>query len=146
VLHEDLHVVQQCQDLVSTWLKPRGLELKPSKTRITHTLAVSQGSPGFDFLGFHVRHHPAGKTKSGKDCRGRLHGFKTRITPSKAALQRHVHDLRGIVHRHRHAEQSTLIQRLNLGAIPTTRIAWDQPHEGNMFEFLYKRRAIERKD
>jgi len=42
--------------------------------------------------------------------------------------------------------ESPLIQRLNLGAIPTTRIAWDQPHEGNMFEFLYKRRAIERKD
>ena len=41
---------------------------------------------------------------------------------------------------------SPLIQRLNLGPIPTTRIAWDQPHEGNMFEFLYKRRAIERKD
>jgi hypothetical protein len=22
-------------------------------------------------------------------------------------------------------------------------VSWDQPHEGNMFEFLYKRRAIE---
>lgn len=38
---------------------------------------------------------------------------------------------------------SPLIERLNLGAIPTTRIAWDQPHEGNMFEFLYRRRALE---
>lgn len=37
-----------------------------------------------------------------------------------------------------------LIDRLNLGPIPTTRISWDQPHEGNMFEFLYKRRAIAR--
>jgi hypothetical protein len=35
-----------------------------------------------------------------------------------------------------------LIDRLNLGPIPTTKISWDQPHEGNMFEFLYKRRAI----
>jgi RNA-directed DNA polymerase len=58
VLHEDPHVVQQCQDLASTWLKPMGLELKPSKTRITHTLAVSEGTPGFDFLGF-VRHEVA---------------------------------------------------------------------------------------
>jgi hypothetical protein len=24
------------------------------------------------------------------------------------------------------------------------KIAWDQPHEGNLFEFLYKRRAIDR--
>jgi hypothetical protein len=35
-----------------------------------------------------------------------------------------------------------LIERLNLGPISTMNISWDQPHEGNMFEFLYKRRAI----
>jgi hypothetical protein len=23
------------------------------------------------------------------------------------------------------------------------KISWDQPHEGNMFEFLYKRRSID---
>ncbi len=39
---------------------------------------------------------------------------------------------------------SPLIERLNLGPIPTTKISWDQPHEGNMFEFLWKRRSIER--
>ncbi|MBI1387808.1 MAG: aldehyde dehydrogenase family protein [bacterium] len=35
------------------------------------------------------------------------------------------------------------IERLNLGALPTSRVQWDQPHEGNLFEFLYKRRAIQ---
>ncbi len=39
---------------------------------------------------------------------------------------------------------SPLIQRLNLGPISTMKISWDQPHEGNMFEFLYRRRSIER--
>jgi acyl-CoA reductase-like NAD-dependent aldehyde dehydrogenase len=39
---------------------------------------------------------------------------------------------------------SPLIDRLNLGPIPTTRIGWDQPHEGNLFEHLYARRAIQR--
>lgn len=34
------------------------------------------------------------------------------------------------------------IERLNLGPISTMKISWDQPHEGNMFEFLYKRRSI----
>ncbi|MDB4789256.1 aldehyde dehydrogenase family protein [Verrucomicrobiales bacterium] len=34
------------------------------------------------------------------------------------------------------------IERLNLGAWPTNRVKWDQPHEGNLFEFLYKRRSI----
>jgi len=35
------------------------------------------------------------------------------------------------------------IDRLNIGPISTMKISWDQPHEGNMFEFLYKRRSIE---
>jgi len=39
--------------------------------------------------------------------------------------------------------RSRLIQRLNLGPIPTSSIRWDQPHEGNLFEFLYQRRAIQ---
>lgn len=39
--------------------------------------------------------------------------------------------------------ESDLIERLNIGPIPTMRISWNQPHEGNMFEFLYKRRSIE---
>lgn len=34
------------------------------------------------------------------------------------------------------------IQRLNVGPIPTSRVQWDQPHEGNLFDFLYQRRAF----
>ena len=37
-----------------------------------------------------------------------------------------------------------LIDRLNLGPISTVKVSWDQPHEGNMFDFLYRRRAFER--
>ena len=36
------------------------------------------------------------------------------------------------------------IERLNIGPVSTMKISWDQPHEGNMFEFLYRRRSIER--
>lgn len=39
--------------------------------------------------------------------------------------------------------ESDLVDRLNFGAVPTNKISWDQPHEGNMFEFLYRRRALE---
>ena len=35
------------------------------------------------------------------------------------------------------------IDRLNLGAIPTSRVSWDQPHEGNLFAHLYRQRAIQ---
>jgi hypothetical protein len=38
---------------------------------------------------------------------------------------------------------SPLIERLNLGPVSTLQVSWDQPHEGNLFEFLYRRRAIE---
>jgi hypothetical protein len=36
------------------------------------------------------------------------------------------------------------IGRLNLGPVPTTTIAWDQPHEGNVFDHLYQQRAFQR--
>ena len=39
--------------------------------------------------------------------------------------------------------ESTLIDRLNIGPISTMKVSWSQPHEGNMFEFLYKRRSLE---
>ena len=38
---------------------------------------------------------------------------------------------------------SPLVDRLNIGAIPTNQISWDQPHEGNLFEHLYARRSFQ---
>jgi acyl-CoA reductase-like NAD-dependent aldehyde dehydrogenase len=35
------------------------------------------------------------------------------------------------------------IDRLNVGPIPTYRLSWDQPHEGNLFEHLYRQRAFQ---
>jgi len=35
------------------------------------------------------------------------------------------------------------INRLNIGAIPTWQLSWDQPHEGNLFEHLYRQRAFQ---
>ena len=37
-----------------------------------------------------------------------------------------------------------LIDRLNLGTISTNQISWDSPHEGNLFEHLYRQRAFQR--
>ena len=36
------------------------------------------------------------------------------------------------------------VDRLNVGALPTSVVSWDQPHEGNLFEHLYARRAFQR--
>ncbi|NBW97488.1 MAG: aldehyde dehydrogenase [Planctomycetia bacterium] len=38
---------------------------------------------------------------------------------------------------------STAIDRLNLGPIPTTKLDWLQPHEGNIIDFLYRSRALQ---
>ncbi|MFO0800464.1 MAG: aldehyde dehydrogenase family protein [Gemmataceae bacterium] len=35
------------------------------------------------------------------------------------------------------------IERLNIGPLPTNRLTWDQPHEGNLFTHLYKQRALQ---
>jgi len=35
------------------------------------------------------------------------------------------------------------IDRLNLGAVPTTKLNWLQPHEGNIVEFLFRARAFQ---
>jgi hypothetical protein len=35
------------------------------------------------------------------------------------------------------------IDRLNIGPIPTNRLNWLQPHEGNLIDFLYRSRAYQ---
>ena len=41
------------------------------------------------------------------------------------------------------ALNSTHIDRLNLGAVPTIQLNWLQPHEGNIIDFLYRNRAYQ---
>ncbi len=73
------------------WLNDIGLELKPSKTRIAHTLEKDKsedGIAGFNFLGYNIRQFPTGKYNSatkGSKAYGNIEtiGFKTLITPSK---------------------------------------------------------------
>jgi hypothetical protein len=38
------------------------------------------------------------------------------------------------------------IDRLNVGPIPTYQLSWDQPHEGNLFQHLYRQRAFQTQD
>jgi RNA-directed DNA polymerase len=86
ILHEDITVVQGCQRIISDWLKDIGLELKPSKTRLAHTLnRVENEKPGFDFLGFNIRQFFVGKYHSGQNTKGDLLGFKTIITIRRQA-------------------------------------------------------------
>ena len=38
---------------------------------------------------------------------------------------------------------SSNVDRLNLGPVPTWQLSWDQPHEGNLFQHLYRQRAFQ---
>jgi len=44
---------------------------------------------------------------------------------------------------HREMLNAVNVERLNLGSVPTSHVSWDQPHEGNLFEHLYRQRAIQ---
>ncbi len=113
VLDEELQTIEQAQGIISAWLKDMGLELKPSKTHITHTLQQYQGKRGFDFLGWTVRQFPVGKTHTGTDRWGNALGFKTIITPSKEAVKRHIQELKLLLRKNIHAPQGQLIKELN---------------------------------
>ena len=91
VIHHDLKVIQRCRELISEWLKDIGLELKPSKTRIAHTLKPEKsedGTAGFDFLGYNIRQFPAGKYVSARNRYKGALGFNTFITPNKNITQK----------------------------------------------------------
>ena len=113
VLHKDLNIIQRCQQIITDWLKDMGLELKPSKTRITHTFYKYEGNVGFDFLGYTVRQFKVGNYRADKDTRGRSLGFNTLITPSKEKILLHSEEIGRIIDSHRYAPQAALISRLN---------------------------------
>ncbi|WP_434222667.1 group II intron reverse transcriptase/maturase [Limnospira platensis CENA597] len=119
VISKELGIIEQCKTAISEWLKPVGLEIKPEKTRICHTLkTIEYGgkteNPGFDFLGFNIRQYPTGKYKSGKTGgrASQLIGHKTHIKPSQKAVA-HTEAIKGVIKQYKTAPQSALISRLN---------------------------------
>ena len=104
VLHPDRQAVEQCQAIISAERKGMGLELKPSKTRLVHTLHADRGAVGFDFLGYNIRQYPVSTTRL---------GFKTLIKPSPQSVQRHQRRLREVSAHHKTARQAHLVLALH---------------------------------
>ena len=125
VLHEEYEVILQCKNLIAQWLGKVGLKIKPSKTRICHTLKDvkvdgKMEKAGFDFLGFTIKSYPVGNHHSGKTggnpklgVQSRLIGFKTLIKPSKKKILAHHRDIKEVIKSHRTTPQEALISRLN---------------------------------
>jgi RNA-directed DNA polymerase len=82
----------EVKSLVEEFLRERGLELSPEKTRITHI------EDGFDFLGQHLR---------------RYHNGKIIITPSKKNVAAFLDKTRRIIKGNAQATAGNLIMQLN---------------------------------
>ena len=105
ILHEDIKVVLQAQTVIQEWLNQVGLELKPEKTQIAHTLEEYEGNkPGFDFLGFTIRQWKVKSTTQ---------GFKTLIKPSSKSIKTHYRKLADICNLNKTAPTKALIAKLN---------------------------------
>jgi RNA-directed DNA polymerase len=115
ILHRDLEVIERAREIAQQWLRDMGLELKPSKTSVTHTLHPCGGKVGFDFLGFNIRQFPVGRSHRGTTGgRGQASlEFKTIIRPSTEAVKRHYKEMARVVNAHKAAPQGALIARLN---------------------------------
>ena len=113
IIHKDLNVVKKCQEIIADWLNDMGLELKPSKTKLTHTLNEIDGNAGFEFLGFHIQQHKVGNYRSATSSEGIPLGFKTLITPSKAKTKTHLVKIAEVIDSHKTAPQAALISKLN---------------------------------
>src|SRR5579871_5893551 len=72
VFSETKEDAEACIQILTEWLKERGLTLSEEKTHIVHL------TEGFDFLGFTVKHYKSPSTKT---------GWKLLITPSKKSEQ-----------------------------------------------------------
>jgi len=113
IFHRDHDALLRAKQIAEEWLSGMGLELKPSKTRITHTLTDIDGSVGFDFLGFNVRQYPRGRNRCMHDPAGNPVGFTTNITPSKKSQRRFITKIRTIIRFNRNIDQNGLIQLMN---------------------------------
>ena len=118
VIQEDLGIILKAKEAISTWLAKIGLEIKPSKTRICHTLreVIIDGEKqeaGFDFLGFNIKQYPVGKHHSSKDTWGRLINLKLIISPSKNKINDHKGEIRRHTMNMTNAPQIALMNKLN---------------------------------
>ncbi|MFP3026850.1 MAG: group II intron maturase-specific domain-containing protein, partial [Wolbachia sp.] len=105
ILHESEEIIFKAKTLTEEWLKTIGLELRSSKTRISHTLNSCKGrKPGFDFLGFVIRQYPVKCSKK---------GYKLLIKPSHKSIKQYKLAIKQKIRKMRGAPQEGLIKELN---------------------------------
>jgi RNA-directed DNA polymerase len=112
IMHENKAVLLEIRALLETWLSTMGLELKESKTRLTHTLdpeLSEDRTAGFDFLGYHIQHRES--TRRSYKNLGKSLGYRTVIIPSKNSCKKYQTKLDTLIRTTN--SQINLIQELN---------------------------------
>ncbi|MDV6249301.1 MULTISPECIES: group II intron maturase-specific domain-containing protein [unclassified Wolbachia] len=105
IIHENEEIILKAKILVEEWLETIGLKLKPSKTRISHTLrTIDETKPGFDFLGFSIRQYPTKESKK---------GYTLLIKPSRNSIKQHTFAIKHKLREMRGAPQEVIIRNLN---------------------------------
>ncbi len=89
---------EEMMQILKNWLKERGLELSPEKTKIRHL------SDGFDFLGFNIRQYKSQHARA---------GWKLFIKPSRESVQRLRDKLRKTWYSLKGQNVSAIVGRLN---------------------------------
>jgi len=113
VIHDSKEVIERCKQEISNWLKPIGLELKESKTKVVHTMQKDKdGRVGFEFLGFHIRLVRTGRKDSVKSTRGETKGYKPIIEPSKKSWTKHYEELKTTISKYQDKDIEEIIQVL----------------------------------
>lgn len=116
VIHKDKNVVLECKELISTWLLSIGLELKPEKTRLAHTVKAElseDGKAGFNFLGFRIQGYKTSKHKSAESSKNEPLGWRALIHPTKEKIENHMREIERGVKALKKAPQAALIKELN---------------------------------
>lgn len=115
LMHPDKEILFRLKEVVQEFLKPVGLELHPTKTRLVHSKNQYENIfPGFTFLGFNIIHQK-------KRNKMRLEVNKKQpethdillITPSREEVKRHKSKLRATIRQYKGVSQERLIQKLN---------------------------------
>lgn len=108
LMYPNKEVLENLITVVQKFLKPIGLELNSTKTRMVHTYDSHDLPPGFTFLGFDIIQKPRWA-----NMRRSNQSFITLITPSKAGVKRYKIKIRGIIRQYKGSSQERLIQTLN---------------------------------
>nr|ALO63249.1 putative reverse transcriptase, intron maturase and HNH endonuclease [Chlamydomonas applanata] len=119
IMHDRLDILLACKEITIQFLAEMGLELSPTKTRITHTLDVSEElkqqfgveKPGFKFLGFEIRHIA---TKYRSDfVQNKPLGYRIQILPTVEKQLAHSRQIGKIIRKNSNLSQEALIKILN---------------------------------